>query len=148
MNNYNISGFLDFQKIINSPLALLGIATGFVLMTSNMSPTNLVQNYSKSFLGLGSKFPNHNIKSSLQLVIGAVFAGYTATAFPPEFLKIFEHPLAQFFIFFLLFNSNEYSPGFPMIFVVIDAVLFTIMIQIVLKIVKELYKKNEQKNKE
>ena len=37
MNNYNISGFLDFQKIINSPLALLGIATGFVLMTSNMS---------------------------------------------------------------------------------------------------------------
>lgn len=148
MNNYNISGFLDFQKIINSPLALLGIATGFVLMTSNMSPINLVQNYSKSFLGLGSKFPNHNIKSSLQLVIGAVFAGYTATAFPPEFLKIFEHPLAQFFIFFLLFNSKQYSPGFPMIFVVIDSVLFTIMIQIVLRIVKNLYKKNEQKNKE
>ena len=146
MNNYNVSNFLDFKKIINSPFALLGLASIFIFMNTKMSPNDLVRNYSRSFLGIGSKFPNHNIKASLQLVIGAVFAGYTATAFPPEFLKLFEHPVAQFFIFFLLFNSMEHVPGFPTIFVVVDAVLFTIMIQIVLRIVREMYKKKENEN--
>ena len=145
MDKYNISNLFDFKKLINSPVSMLGLAAAFVFLNTKMSPIELVQNYAKSFLGIGSKFPMRNISASSQLVIGAVFAGYTSTAFPPEFLKLFEHPVAQFFIFFLLFNSMEHVKGFPTIFVIVDAVLFTILIQVVLRLVREFYKKPEQK---
>ena len=68
---------------------------------------DIANGYFRSLLSLGSKYPKHNVKAALQLVIGAVFAGYTATQFPPEFLKLFERPLAQFMIFFLLLQISQ-----------------------------------------
>lgn len=145
MNNYNeISNKLNFQYLINSPQALLLVAVVLILMTSKMSPNKLISNYFNSFLNVKSSYPSHNINLALQLVIGAVFAGYTATAFPPDFLKLFEHPIAQFLIFFLLFNSIERVKGFPRTFIFIDALIFTIFIQIAIRLIKGYYKNKDE----
>ena len=48
---------------------------------------------------------SHSVRQAMQLILGAVFAGYTATALPAGFLKLFEHPVVQFGTFFLLFNQ-------------------------------------------
>ena len=147
MNNYyQVSNKLNFKNLINSPAALLLVAVILILMSSKMSPNKLISDYFNSFLNVKSSYPSHNINLALQLVIGAVFAGYTATAFPPDFLKLFEHPIAQFFIFFLLFNTVERINGFPRIFIIIDALMFTIFIQIAIRLIKEYYK-NKDENK-
>ena len=44
----------------------------------------------------------HHAISTFLLIIGAVFAGYTAVNFPPELLELSSHPLGQFFIFMIL----------------------------------------------
>ena len=51
----------------------------------------------------------HRFDSTFLLMVGSVFAGYTATAFPEKFLKNFEHPIVQFLIFYILGLSTSTS---------------------------------------
>ena len=87
---------------------------------------------------------SHTVRKGAQLILGSVFAGYTATAFPPEFLKLFEHPLLQFFIFFILFYQNYWNQqGFPKWYIMLDAALFTAFLQTSIYVTRKFYSKNE-----
>jgi len=87
---------------------------------------------------------SHTVRQGAQLILGAVFAGYTATAFPPQFLKLFETPLMQLFIFFILFYQNYWNQkGFPKWYIVLDAVLFTAFLQGAIYLARKYYSENE-----
>ena len=110
----------------------------------------LLSKYARSLQG--GEPSAHTVRQAVQLVIGAVFAGYTVTAFPPQFLKLFEKPVMQFFVFLVLFNQNYWSgsKGFPRWYVLLDALLFTAVIQTAIYFAKKYYaeQNNELDNEE
>jgi hypothetical protein len=68
---------------------------------------------SKYLVSLSGGPPSeHRFDNTLCLMIGAVFAGYTATALHPEFLKEFEHPLIQFLVFYII-GISSYGGNVP-----------------------------------
>lgn len=70
---------------------------------------------SKYLISLSGGPPKeHRFDNTLFLMLGAVFAGYTATALHPEFLKEFESPLIQFVLFYMIGISSyggQVPPG-------------------------------------
>jgi len=57
---------------------------------------------------------NNKCNKSFYFIIEAVFAGYIITAAHPKFLKMFEHPLIQFLIFYIIgitWHTGEVPPG-------------------------------------
>ena len=101
-----------------------------------------INNYIKSLHGEPPE--EHNAIKTFLLIIGAVFSGYTASQFPPEFLSLFATPFGQFIIFMIL-GLGYYSYK-NLEFIIYDSILYVIMLQILLFISKEIYK-NENGNK-
>ena len=68
--------------------------------------------YGNWFLSTFSFEPpyNHNLVNLTGLILGAVFAGYTATALPDSILKSFEKWYFQLLIFFLVSFSTLSHP--------------------------------------
>jgi len=91
----------------------------------------------------GGEPKSHNISIGIQLIIGAAFAGYTVTHMPEQFLKIFEHPLMQFLVYFVLFKQTQVDRTIPYYFAMFDALLFTIIINIIIYIFKKMTIKEE-----
>ena len=88
---------------------------------------------------------SHTVRQAIQLIIGAVFAGYTATALPPKFLKLFEKPVYQFLIFLVLFNQNYWNEtGFPRWYMFMDAFLSTFALQLLIYVTKKFYPPEEK----
>ena len=82
-----------------------------------------------------------NLKDFLKdsaLIIGACFAGYTVTHLPPKFLKLFETPIAQFIIFFILFESSHHG-GDSLKAMIISSIIYTIIFNILIKLIHKLY---------
>ena len=100
-----------------------------------------LNNYVKSLQG-GPPEEHHAFKTFL-LIIGAVFAGYTASQFPPQFLLFFATPLGQFITFMILGLGLYQTKNIE--FVVYDSILYVIVLQMLQYISKEIYE--EQKNK-
>ncbi len=109
-----------------------------------MNLVNLIYDYISSIFQINKKYPSHNFIIYVAIVLGSIFAGYTVTSLPHEFLKLFEHYIGQFFIIFLIFNIVDRKKGFPIIFIVFDAILFTVFIQLFLKLVNKFYKKKQE----
>lgn len=110
---------------------------------------------------MGGKPAGHRFDNTIFLMIGAVFAGYTATKLHPDFLKEFEHPLIQFLVFYIIGISSHggtVPPGgwgwgpFKVIwggpFVFYDAILTTFMFQLLVYVTNTYYESKEQRNKE
>lgn len=72
---------------------------------------------------------------SVQLIIGAVLAGYTAQSVPSKYMKWASHPIGQIFIYYLLFNQTH-SSGVPRTWILLDAVIFTVMINLFIMFIK------------
>lgn len=104
--------------------------------------TKQLRTYTKSFSS--NKRFTHLFKS-VQLIIGAVLAGYTAQNIPIVYMRYTAHPIGQFFIYFLLFNQSHESKT-PIQWIILDAILFTIVINLILFIIKKHYesKRNER----
>ena len=66
----------------------------------------------------------HHAISTFLLIIGAVFAGYTAVNFPPELLELCSHPLGQFIIFVVL-GFGLYKNVNKM-FIIYDSIIYYI----------------------
>ena len=82
----------------------------------------------------------HHALSTFLLIIGAVFAGYTAVNFPPEFLELFSHPLGQFIVFIILgFGLYKKVNKF---FIIYDSIIYVIVLQLMLYLSKMYYNKN------
>ena len=108
-----------------------------------MSLLALVSKYAKSLAG--GPPSAHTVRQSAQLILGAVFAGYTATAFPPKFLKMFEKPWAQFLVFLVLFNQSYWNEtGFPRWYALLDALIFTVLLQTAIYFAKKAYPSEEE----
>ena len=101
-----------------------------------------LNNYIKSLQG-GPPEEHHAFKTFL-LIMGAVFAGYTASQFPPKFLLFFSTPLGQFITFMILGLGLYQTKNIE--FVVYDSILYVILLQILQYISKEIYE--EQKDKD
>ena len=101
-----------------------------------------INNYIKSLKG-GPPEEHHAFKTFL-LIVGAVFAGYTASQFPPKFLIFFSTPLGQFVIFMILGLGLYQTKNIE--FVVYDSILYVILLQMLQYISKEIYE--EQKDEE
>ena len=86
----------------------------------------------------------HNAFKTFLLIIGAVFAGYTASQFPPKFLLFFSTPLGQFSIFMILGLGLYQTKNIE--FVVYDSILYVILLQILQYISKEIYEEQKTKN--
>ena len=98
--------------------------------------------YFSSAMG-GLKESNHSWKIGFQLLMASVFAGYTATALPAEFLKLFEHPILQFCVFYVMFNQMHENAPTGWIFM--DGVLSVLLVQGLLYVTRRLYtKKGEE----
>jgi hypothetical protein len=88
----------------------------------------------------------HNAFKTFLLIIGAVFSGYTASQFPPQFLIFFSTPLGQFITFMILGLGLYQTKNIE--FVVYDSILFVILLQMLLYISNEIYEEqNKGKNK-
>mgnify|MGYP000123770583 CR=1 FL=1 len=70
----------------------------------------MIFNYIKSLLG-GRPF-SHRADQTFFLIVGAVFAGYTAKSLHIDFLKNFENPFIQFLIFYMI-GISSYSGKMP-----------------------------------
>tara|TARA_Y100000816_G_C25874415_1_gene456323 strand:- start:17 stop:355 length:339 start_codon:yes stop_codon:yes gene_type:complete len=84
---------------------------------------------------------NMNLKDFLKdsaLIVGACFAGYTVTHLPPKFLKLFETPIAQFIIFFILFESSDHG-GDSLKAMIISSLIYTIIFNILIKLIHKIY---------
>ena len=106
-----------------------------------------INKYIKSLQG-GPPEEHHAFKTFL-LIIGAVFAGYTASNFPPQFLLFFATPLGQFVTFMILGLGLYQTKNLE--FVVYDSIIYVILLQILQYISKEIYKeqnKGEDDNKQ
>ena len=88
---------------------------------------SLLRQYFRSLSG--GPPASHRFDSTFLLMVGSVFAGYTATAFPEQFLKKFEHPIIQFIIFYILALSTSTSKDSIKILAIGDALLTTILFQ-------------------
>ncbi len=86
----------------------------------------------------------HNAFKTFLLIIGAVFAGYTASQFPPKFLLFFSTPLGQFSIFMILGLGLYQTKNIE--FVVYDSIFYVILLQLLQYISKEIFDE-QQKNK-
>ena len=64
----------------------------------------MILDYIKSLVGNGPK--NHRADSVFFLILGAVFAGYTATNIHVDFLKNFENPFIQLVVFYAIGISS------------------------------------------
>ena len=101
-----------------------------------------LNNYIKSLQG-GPPEEHHAFKTFL-LIMGAVFAGYTASQFPPKFLLFFSTPLGQFSIFMILGLGLYQTKNIE--FVVYDSILYVILLQLLQYISKEIYEEQKTKN--
>lgn len=84
---------------------------------------------------------NHNLVNLMALSIGAIFAGWTATAMPPAFLAKFESWPVQYLVFVTLSFSTLSHPITPrkMTFVVLDALLLLLVFRAVMHQVQKAY---------
>ena len=80
---------------------------------------------------------------SVQLIIGAVLAGYTAQSIPAHYMSWTAHPLGQFFIYYLLFNQSH-SEKIPRMWIVIDSIIFTLIINLFLYGIKRHHEYNKE----
>lgn len=90
---------------------------------------------------------NHHIVNIIALVVGSVFAGYTATAFPKEFLKLFEFWPVQLAVFFVLsFSTLQYpiTRG-KLKFALYDSILMLVLFNLLWYTLCKIYKKEESK---
>lgn len=87
---------------------------------------------------MGGPPQDHHFIESIQLIIGACFAGYTVTHLPPKFLELFERPYVQFIVFYILFNTSHGS-SISKVWVFVDALLFTLVINIAIYLIKRGY---------
>uniref|UniRef100_A0A6C0ACF1 Uncharacterized protein n=1 Tax=viral metagenome TaxID=1070528 RepID=A0A6C0ACF1_9ZZZZ len=81
----------------------------------------------------------------LALMIGGVFAGYTATDMHPDFLKKFETWPYQFITFFLIafsFFDSDLSKWWLM---VVAALFFTAVLRLLRKYINKYHQKEDQK---
>ena len=101
-----------------------------------------LNNYIKSLQG-GPPEEHHAFKTFL-LIIGAVFAGYTASQFPPKFLLFFSTPLGQFITFMILGLGLYQTKNFE--FVVYDSIVFVILLQMLQYISKEIFAEQKKSN--
>ena len=87
---------------------------------------------------LGGPPRDHGPIAATQLVIGACMAGYTVTHLPPKFLALFEHPVAQYLVFFILFNTS-YGDQTPKAWAFMDALILTLSVNAVIFILQQYY---------
>ena len=97
--------------------------------------------YTKSF---SSNTRFEHLSKSVQLIIGAVLAGYTAQTIPPTYMQYASHPVGQFFIYFLLFNQSHES-NTPTKWIILDALLFTLAINLILFMIKKHHESRRNK---
>lgn len=92
---------------------------------------------------------NHNIVNLTALVLGSIFAGYTATAMDPDFLLLFETWPVQLVIFLIMSFSTLSHPitRGKLKFVLLDAVFALIVFRIVMYSVNNYYKKIKKMKK-
>lgn len=102
----------------------------------------MLRKYLKSLFGGTPK--KHSFYLGFQLMISGIFAGYTANHIPKKYLKIFELPLFQFFIFFLAIKETQSDRNIPIFFAIMDAILFTILFNLLIYKLKSL--KEEENN--
>jgi len=108
----------------------------------------------------GGNPPTHRFDNTFFLMIGAVFAGYTATVLHPDFLKEFENPLIQFIVFYIIGISSyggKVPPGgfglgplkvfWAGPYVFYDAILTTAMFQLLVYVTNYYYGKKEAEKK-
>jgi len=94
---------------------------------------------------LGGPPRDHGPINATQLVIGACMAGYTVTHLPVEFLALFEHPVAQYMVFFILFNTSH-GDNTPKSWAFMDALLLTGTVNALIYLIQTYYKnKNAEK---
>ena len=103
--------------------------------------TKQLRTYTKSFSS--NKRFTHLFKS-IQLIIGAVLAGYTAQNIPHTYMNYASHPIGQFFIYFLLFNQSHNSKT-PIQWIILDALLFTLVINLILFMIKKHHESRKNK---
>ena len=102
----------------------------------------------KYFISLSGGPPAyHRADSTLLLMVGSVFAGYTATAFPDKFLKKFENPILQFVVFLILGLSTSLNGSNVKLYVIGDAIITTIIFQILIYISKK-YADNQENSED
>ena len=87
---------------------------------------------------LGGPPRDHGPIAATQLVIGACMAGYTVTHLPPKFLALFEHPVAQYLVFFILFNTSH-GDQTPKAWAFMDALILTLSVNALIFILQQLY---------
>jgi hypothetical protein len=90
---------------------------------------------------MGGSPQNHHFFSSVELIIGACFAGYTVTHLPADFLKLFERPYVQFVVFYVLFNTSH-GGSVSQMWVIADALLFTALMNLGIYVIKRAYGEN------
>jgi len=95
--------------------------------------------YFKSVMGGAPK--DHHFISSVELIIGACFAGYTVTHLPADFLKLFERPYVQFVVFYILFNTSH-GGSVSQMWVIADALLFTAIMNLGIYVIQRAYGEN------
>lgn len=95
---------------------------------------------------LGGPPRDHGPINATQLVIGACMAGYTVTHLPADFLALFEHPVAQYLVFFILFNTSH-GDQTPKSWAFMDALLLTISANVIIYLIQTYYK-NKKAEKE
>lgn len=105
---------------------------------------SIFRQYANSLMG--GPPASHRFDSTFLLMTGAVFAGYTATAFPPQFLEKFENPLVQFIVFYILGLSTSTSKDSIKLLVIGDAFVTTLLLQLSIYLVNYYYGVNGNEN--
>ena len=99
-----------------------------------------LQTYTDSFSSFSRSKQFFN---SVQLIIGAVLAGYTAQSIPTKYMEWASHPIGQFLIYYLLFNQSH-SSTIPRTWIFIDALIFTIIMNIIMHFINKHNKLHHQ----
>ena len=149
----------------NNPIMNVASAAGSTVNNTVSGVTNLVAaplnlldisvpDYLNSISG--GKPDSHRFDNTILLMVAAVFAGYTATALPADFLKLFESPIVQFIVFYII-GITSYGGGMPPggkgfgpfkvfwagPYVFLDAILVVCIMQLAVFLLRKWYKEDE-----
>ena len=142
----------------NTVSGVANTATDILSAPLSMVDISLPQ-YLKSISG--GEPSSHRFDNTILLMCAAIFAGYTATALPKKFLKLFQNPIVQFIVFYII-GITSYGGSMPPggkgfgpfkvfwagPYVFLDAILVVCLMQLLIFITRMIYGKDEKKNKQ
>ena len=151
-----VSGVADLAG--NTVTGVANTATDILSAPLNLLDISL-PDYLKSISG--GEPSSHRFDNTILLMCAAIFAGYTATSLPKNFLKLFQNPIVQFIVFYII-GITSYGGAMPPggkgfgpfkvfwagPYVFLDAILVVCLMQLLMYITRMIYGKDKKRQQQ